>query len=127
MLNLQLFGLAAAPAAPAGGGLTTIIMLVAMFAVMYFLIIRPQKKKDKEIKAMRSSLSVGDDVVTIGGIAGKIVKISEDTVVIELSHAKQRITIAKWAVGTVEKKSKVSDDVKTETKEIETDNKDDKK
>lgn len=105
MYNLNLFGLAAAPAAGASP-YTGIIMLVVMFAVFYFVIIKPQKKKDKEVKQMRDSATVGDDIITIGGIHGKIVKIGDDTMVLELNHGKQRITMAKWAIGSVEKKGK---------------------
>ncbi|QSX07291.1 preprotein translocase subunit YajC [Sedimentibacter sp. zth1] len=97
-------------------------MIVAMIAIFYFMLIRPQKKKDKEIKQMRESVAVGDDIVTIGGINGKVVKVSDDIIVIELPHAKQRITFAKWAIGTVEKKSKdskVEEKNSKEAKEIE--------
>ena len=104
--NLSVFGLTAAP-----GGVQAysgIIMIVAMFAVFYFILIRPQKKKDKEIKSMRESLSVGDEVITIGGIHGKVAKISDETIILELNHGKQRITFSKWAVGSVDKKGKES-------------------
>ena len=110
--NLSLFGLTAA-----AGGYSSIIMLIAMFAIFYFVLIRPQRKKDKEIKEMRDSMAVGDEVITIGGIHGKIVKITDDTVVIELSHAKQRITFSKWAIGSVDKKGK--DSKGQETVEVE--------
>ena len=50
-----------------------IIMFVAFFGIMYFTMIRPQKKKDKEIKSMRESLSIGDEIITIGGVHGYIV------------------------------------------------------
>ncbi len=86
--------------------LTGIIMLVVMFGVFYFVIIKPQKKKDKEVKQMRDSATVGDEIITIGGIHGKIVKAGDDTIVIELPHGKQRMTLAKWAIGSVEKKGK---------------------
>lgn len=112
MYNFNMFSLAAAPAA--GSPYASIIMIVAMFAVFYFVIIKPQRKKDKEVKQMRDSATVGDDVITIGGIHGKIVKIGDDTMVLELSHGKQRITLSKWAIGSVEKKGKevkVNDEV----------------
>lgn len=133
--NLQVFGLTTGTAGAAGtstgfASYTSLIMLVAMFAIFYFMLIRPQKKKDKEIKQMRESLAVGDDVVTIGGVVGKVVKVSDTTVIIELPHAKQRVTFSKWAIGTVEKKSKdskVEEDNKVVEKiEENTENKDEK-
>ena len=57
-----------------------IIMIVALFAIMYFMLIRPQKKKDDEVRKMRDSLKVGDEILTIGGIYGKIVRIKDDII-----------------------------------------------
>ena len=83
-----------------------IIMMIVLFAVMYFMMIRPQKKKDKEIKLMRDNLSNGDEVITIGGIHGKVVKVNDEVVTLEMAHAKQRIEFSKWAIGSVSKKGK---------------------
>ncbi|NLK65537.1 MAG: preprotein translocase subunit YajC [Tissierellia bacterium] len=83
-----------------------IIMLVVFFAIMYFTMIRPQKKKDKEIRAMRDSLSTGDEVITIGGIHGKVVKVNDELVTLEMPFGKQRIEFSKWAIGSVTKKGK---------------------
>jgi preprotein translocase subunit YajC len=83
-----------------------IIMLVAFFAIMYFTMIRPQKKKEKEIKAMRDSLSTGDEVITIGGIHGKVVKVSDEIVTLEMPFGKQRLEFSKWTIGSVTKKGK---------------------
>jgi len=80
------------------GQYSSIIFMVAMFAIFYFMLIRPQRKRDKEIKEMRSALKRGDEVVTIGGIYGRIIKVNEDIVVIELEHAKQRLKMAKWSI-----------------------------
>lgn len=102
MYNLFSLATTATTASPYTG----IIMLVVMFAVFYFVIIKPQKKKDKEVKQMRDSATVGDDIITIGGIHGKIVKAGDDTIVLELTHGKQRMTLSKWAIGSVEKKGK---------------------
>lgn len=96
---------------------SSLVLMIVFFAIFYFTLIRPQKKKDKQIQDMRNSIAVGDEIITIGGIHGKVVKVNSDVVVIELSHAKQRITFSKWAVGSVEKKSK--DDKKAETEEVE--------
>jgi preprotein translocase subunit YajC len=73
---------------------------------MYFTMIRPQKKKDKEIRAMRDSLSTGDEVITIGGIHGKVVKVNDELVTLEMPFGKQRIEFSKWAIGSVTKKGK---------------------
>ncbi len=70
-----------------------IIMLVVFFGIMYFTMIRPQKKKDKEIKSMRESLAIG-------------VKVNDEVVTLEMAFGKQRIDFSKWAVGSVAKKGK---------------------
>lgn len=57
---------------------------VVVIAIFYFLMIRPQKKKDKQLKEMRSSLSVGDKVITIGGIVANVAKVEDDVVILEL-------------------------------------------
>lgn len=89
---------------PAGGagGLGTIIMLVAMIGIFYFLMYRPQKKQEKETNAMRNSLTVGDEITTIGGIIGKIIQIKDETVLIETSGDKTKIRILKSAVKCVD-------------------------
>ena len=83
-----------------GGGYTMIIMLVAMFAIMYFMIIRPENKKKKEAEALRNSLKKGDKITTIGGIMGKIVDIKDERIVIETSEDQVRMELQKWAVMT---------------------------
>ena len=72
-------------AAPAGMGFETIIMLVLFAAVFYFMIFRPQNKRVKEHKDLMSSLGKGDEVLTSGGVIGKIVKIAEDHDYVELA------------------------------------------
>ncbi len=86
-----------------GGGASTIIMLVLMFAIFYFLIIRPENKKKKKADEMRSSLSVGDEITTIGGMIGKIVQVTEDTITFETGEDRVRIQTKKWAVSTTAK------------------------
>ncbi len=76
----------------------SLIIMVALFAVMYFILIRPQKKKEKEQKAMQRDLRIGDEVVTIGGIVGLVVKTTEDTVVIECGGDRSRLRMKKWAI-----------------------------
>ncbi len=87
--------------------------------------IRPQKKKDKEIKSMRESLAIGDEVITIGGIHGKIVKVNDEIVTLEMAFGKQRIEFSKWAVGSVSKKGKEKA-VKEEAEETVDDKEEDK-
>ena len=90
---------AAAPAQSSTGSPISLIVGVAVMALLfYFMIIRPQKKKQKEEQKLRDSLQVGDEILTIGGFYGKIISIKEDSLVIEsvLDHTKQKI--ARWAI-----------------------------
>lgn len=88
----------------AAGGefISMIIMLVVMFAIMYFMLIRPQKKKDKAVKNMLSALKKGDRICTIGGLYGTIASVKDDTVTITLGAEQNVVVIAKWAVRSVE-------------------------
>ena len=104
---------------------SSIIMLVIFFGIIYFTMIRPQKKKDKEIRSMRESLAIGDEVITIGGIHGKIVKVNDEIVTLEMAFGKQRIEFSKWAVGSVSKKGKEKA-VKEEAEETVDDKEEDK-
>ena len=81
-------------------GMSTIIMLVILFAIMYFLMIRPENKRKKKAQEMRDSLKKGDVITTIGGIVGKIVSVTKDTIIIETSEDRVRMELAKWAVQT---------------------------
>lgn len=81
-----------------------VVMWVAVFAVFYFLLIRPQKKKEKSLKEMRENLSVGDKVTTIGGMIANVAKIEETHVVLELGPNRNKIPFEKWAIATVESK-----------------------
>ena len=87
---------------PNGDMLTTIIMMVVMVAVFYFVLIRPENKRKKEADQMRSSLRVGDEIITIGGVCGKIVDIKENKIVIETSADRVRIEFVKEAISTNE-------------------------
>ena len=80
-------------------------ILLVFIALMYFVLIKPQKKKDQEVQEMRSNVQVGDEIVTIGGICGRIVKTKEDSVVIQVGADKTKFEVKKWAISTVEKKS----------------------
>lgn len=74
---------------------------IILLVVFYFLLIAPQRKKEKKIKEMRASLKEGNEIITIGGIMGKIVTVKEDTVVVEVGADKVKLKFAKWAVGSV--------------------------
>ena len=84
-------------------GSSTLIMLVLMFAVFYFFFIRPENKKKKQVEQMRSALTVGDEITTIGAITGKIVQVTEDTVTFETGEDRVRIQIKKWGISTTAK------------------------
>ena len=89
--------------AAAGGSGSMIFMLIAMIAIFYFLMIRPENKKKKKTEEMRNSLSLGDEITTIGGITGKIVQVTEDTVTFETGEDRVRIQVKKWATSTTAK------------------------
>ena len=82
----------------AGSGMSSLIMFGMIFAVMYFLMIHPQIKKQKKEREYRSALQKGDKVITIGGIHGKITDIKEDTVIIEV-HGGTTLKVEKTAVS----------------------------
>ena len=88
----------------AGGGdmVMTIVMMAAMVAIFYFLLIRPQRKKDKQVKNMLAALKVGDRICTIGGLYGTIAAIKDDTVTLTMGSLQNTIVIARWAVRSVE-------------------------
>ena len=89
------------------GAYSPIIMTAIFIGIFYFLIIRPQQKRDKQVKEMRSSLKAGDNIVTVGGIHGKITKIKEDVLTIEVGADKTKLQIARWAVGNLNKNENV--------------------
>jgi preprotein translocase subunit YajC len=91
---------AQAPAGVAGGGYESILLIGAMFAVMYFLMIRPQMKRAKEHKALIEALQKGDEVVTAGGVLGRISKVGEGYVSVEVSPNVE-IQVQRAAVQTV--------------------------
>lgn len=80
---------------------TGLLLPIAFLAIFYFLLIRPQRKKEKKVNEMRGNLKVGDEIITIGGILGKISKIKDDTLTIEVGADKTKFIIKKWAIGSV--------------------------
>ena len=87
-----------------GSWITMGLLLVVMVA-MFFFTSRSNKKQEREAQNMRDSLSVGDEITTIGGIIGKVVSIKEETLVLETSHDRTRIRILKTAVSRVDVKA----------------------
>ena len=80
--------------------MSMIIMMVALFGVMYFVMIRPQKKKQKEEQTMRDTIQVGDEITTIGGIMGRVVTVKDDSLIIETGADRNKMKITRWAVST---------------------------
>ena len=96
----------------AGGGGTWITMglILVVMVAMFFFTSRSNKKQEKQAQDMRDSLTVGDEITTIGGIIGKIVSIKEETLVLETSHDRTRIRILKTAVSRVDVKAEDAQD-----------------
>ena len=92
------------------GSIASLALLVLMFVVFYFILIRPQKKKDKELKEQMSKLAVGDKVITIGGLVGFVANIKDDQVTISTSAANTLVTYTKSAIQTVIKRDQLNPD-----------------
>ena len=89
-----------------GGSMLTMLLPLALLAlVFYFFIYRPQKKQEKETANMRSSIELGDVIVTTGGIVGMVVKVKDDMILIETSGDRTKIQIQKWAVHSIIEKA----------------------
>ncbi len=91
---IALFGQAAS-----GGGAPMLLMIAGTFAIMYFLVIRPQSKQAKEQQAMRSALKKGDDVVTTGGLIGKVWMVADKTLTLEIASG-VKIRVLKESIAT---------------------------
>ena len=89
--------------------LVQMLPMILIFVVFYFMLIRPQRKKDKEAKEMLKNLKVGDRICTIGGFYGTIVRIKDEVLTIEIGEAKTQAMIARWAVRNVEQVSVTND------------------
>ena len=92
--------------------LVQLLPMILIFVVFYFMLIRPQRKKDKEAQNMLKNLKVGDRVCTIGGFYGTIVRIKDDVLTIECGDAKTQMKIARWAVKNIDTLS-ISNDAET--------------
>ena len=81
---------------------TTFLPLVLIFVVFWFMLIRPQRKKDKQVKEMLNNLKAGDRICTIGGIYGTIVGIKDDTVTLSVGRDNLTMVVARWGIRSVE-------------------------
>ena len=88
--------------ATTGGMGSSILMIVAMLGIFYFMLIRPENKRKKEAEQTRNSVKTGDEIVTIGGIVGKVVNVKDDKIVMETSADQVRIELMKWAISSNE-------------------------
>ena len=82
--------------------LSTFLPMILIFVVFYFILIRPQRKKDKQVKEMLNNLKAGDRVCTIGGIYGTIIGIKDDTVTLSVGRDNLSMVIARWGIRSVE-------------------------
>ena len=80
----------------------TFLPMILIFVVFYFFLIRPQRKKDKQVKDMLANLKHGDRVCTIGGIYGTIVNIKDDTITLSVGTDNVKLVFARWAIRNVE-------------------------
>ena len=95
-----------------GGGFTMILMMVGLMAVMYFMMIRPQRKRQREAQQMQNQLGIGDEVVTIGGLHGTVAGYDDDTVTIE-AHPEVFLRFARPAIARVVTKLDVPEAAET--------------
>jgi preprotein translocase subunit YajC len=107
--------------------LNGLILPIGFLVIFYIFAIRPQKKKEKQVQEMRSALRAGDEVVTIGGICGKIIKVKEDIVTLEVGTAKTKLDVTKWAIGSVTNKRDSVSSKKEEAVTNDLDNEEEKK
>lgn len=96
----NMMGATGAEGTKQGSPYGTIILMVGLVGVMYFMMIRPQRKRQKEEQEMRSSIEIGDEIITIGGIIGKVVKIRDEDIVIETGADRVKMRLQRWAVNT---------------------------
>lgn len=82
------------------GNLGMLIPMIILFVAMYFLMIRPQKKRQKEEQNMRDSIQIGDEITTIGGIMGRVVTVKDDSIVLETGADRTKLKFQRWAIQT---------------------------
>lgn len=86
-----------------GQSIVQLLPLVAIFGLMYLVMIKPQQKRKKQEEELRKSLAIGDEVVTIGGIMGRVVSIKDDTDSLVIETGSDKVKIKKWAVASCNK------------------------
>ncbi len=96
-----------------------VLYIAVFFGIMYFLMIRPQQKQQKSRQALLSSLKVKDKVITVGGIHGKIIRVKEDSVVLQIAD-KVEIEVAKSGIGSVENRKAEAEEPKVKKGKAET-------
>ena len=96
-------------AGSSGSGAFQILIVVGFIALLYFLMIRPQQRRRREVENMQSSMGVGDEVVTVGGLYGTVLEIADDTVLLEISPG-VTARYARAAIGKVNQKAETGDD-----------------
>lgn len=105
-----------------GNMAATFIPLVLLLVVMYFLLIRPQKKREKQVNEMRNSVRVGDEIITIGGICGKVVKTKDESLVIQVGADKVKFEVMRWSVSKVVESAKSTKKVSVPAPDEDDDN-----
>ncbi len=113
-LTFAMMGTASTDGTSSGSGsMSMIIMMVVLFAAMYFFTIRPQKKQQQKEQQLRESTQIGDEIISIGGICGKVVSVKDDSVVIETGADRAKIKFMKYAIQrnvTAEERAKTESD-----------------
>ena len=92
--------------------LQALVPMVVFILIFYVLIIRPQKKQERQVVEMRENVSVGDEIITIGGIIGKVTRVKEDEITIEVGSDKSKLNLKKFALREVTKSTKINTEVK---------------
>ena len=112
---------------PGAGDYLTMIAnfapIVILIVLFYFLLIRPQRKRDKAEREMRNSIEVGDEISTIGGFIGRVVNIKDDVLIIESSNDRTKLKIYRWAIRGKEAPATESVEAPKEAKETKKDDK----
>ncbi len=121
-MNNLLVVFAAAQGQGGGNLLVSMLPMVAIFGLMYLLMIRPQKKEEKKMREQINAMRIGDSVVTIGGVVGKVMNISDDEITIATSVANTMLTFKKQAISSVvqtEENKKLAEKAKADSPEVE--------